>query len=144
MTLGPEYAPPRSPREAPPPLADRRRAARAFAGWLVGASLGGGAARALQAGHVLSHFGMEAWAAFPLALSALRVDSAHVAASAAGVALVMATHDGSQAAGGARPALLPWHLYAAVPLATPVAAALLLAAGVGTTAVVYHVPPAAF
>jgi ABC-type transporter Mla maintaining outer membrane lipid asymmetry permease subunit MlaE len=138
MTLGPDIAAPGPPG----PVAERRRAARAFAGWLVGASILTGVVRVLETEAALSHFGMEDHIGLLLALSALRVDSASVATAAASVALVVATHGRSQAGPDAWRALPPWRLYAAVPLVTPVAACILMAAGVGTASVVYHVPAA--
>jgi len=128
---------------APSPSIDLRRAARAFAGWLLGASLVAGALRALQAGHALSAFSAEPHIGGLLAVSAFRAGAAHLAAAAASVALVVATHPSPPPSAAGRRAIRPWVLYAAVPLATPIAACAMIAAGVGTAALTYDVAPRA-
>jgi hypothetical protein len=105
-----------------------RLAAAVFLGWLVVASLLGGASFAACTAYALAPFGGAAYAASITALALLRVLAAPVAASAAGIAVVVSTHGSSTRE--LRRVWPPWCVYAAVPVAMPVAALLMMGAGV--------------
>jgi ABC-type transporter Mla maintaining outer membrane lipid asymmetry permease subunit MlaE len=115
-----------------------RRAAKAFVGWLLGASLVVGSTLALQTGYALGAFGAEARISGLLAVSVLRSSAAGVAASAASVALVVATHPEPRKAVGPL-----WQIYVLVPLAMPLAAAVMMTVGVGVAALGFGVGPGA-
>jgi hypothetical protein len=127
----------------PSPRTDMQLAAKAFAGWLLGASLVAGVLTALQTGHALSAFGAETHIGRLLALSAFRVVTHHAVASAASVAIVIRTHPATPASTARRRVIRPWMLYATQPLATPIAAGLMIAAGTGTAALIYDLSPRA-
>jgi hypothetical protein len=132
------YQPPRAPVESVPARSPpRSAAAKVFVAWLVGASLVRGAALALQTGYALAAFSTERHLAGLLAVSALRIGAAQVAASACSVALAWATHHHLDAQ---RPL---WQTYAILPLATPVAAGVMIAVGSGVASWGYGVAPRA-
>jgi hypothetical protein len=98
-------------------MPDRRAApsglllvATVFLAWLVVASLLGGASFAALTAHALAPFGGIPYAAGVTAIALLRVLAAPAAASAAGIAVVVSTHDSST--GELRRAWAPWRVYA--------------------------------
>lgn len=131
------YQAPRAPTESIPARPSSRTAAAIFVAWLFGASLVKGAWLALQTGYALAAFDAQRHLAGLLAVSALRVGAAQVAASACSVTIAWATH---HRLGARRPL---WPAYALLPLSTPFAAAVMIAAGVGVTVLVYGSAPRA-
>jgi hypothetical protein len=128
------FEPPRTDT-LPPAEIDIRSGAKAFGAWLLGASLVAGVSTALQTGYALSAFSAESRISGFLAVAAFRVLSAHVAAAAASVAIVVGMCPASSAGAKRRAPL--WLFHAAVPLATPIAACTMILAGVGVGTLVY-------
>jgi hypothetical protein len=112
-----------------------------FTGWIAGASLVSGSASALRAGYALQVFSAESRIAGIVAIGALRIGAAHVAASAASVALVAMTHRRPSTSPGSQGSKMPWQIYAAVPFATPIAACVMSIAGVGVATLGFNVTP---
>jgi hypothetical protein len=118
---------------------DLRRAATVFCAWLVGSSVLSGAVLALQTAYALRAFGSETHTGGLVALAAVRALSAHVAASAASVALVIGMHRQPPPSAVPRRTVASWWIYAAVPAAMPIAACTMIGAGVGATALSHGV-----
>jgi hypothetical protein len=135
------YQAPGTGVDVEPPSADWRRAAKVFAGWIAGASLVSGAISALRAGYALHAFSADGHIAGIVAIGALRGDAAHVAASAASVALVAMTHRRSIARLDSQRSKRPWQIYAVVPFATPIAACMMSLAGGGVATLGFNVAP---
>src|SRR5690242_7839686 len=112
------YQAPATDVDVKPSSADWRHAAKVFAGWIASASLVSGAVSALRAGYALRAFSAESRIAGIVAIGALRIGAAHVAASAASVALVAMTHRRPSTSPGSQRSKMPWQIYAAVPFAT--------------------------
>jgi hypothetical protein len=123
------YRPPSARADEGAPTAGVLRVVLVFAAWLCGASLLGGAAVAWQTARALEAFGAATLTAALSAVSALRVGGAQAAASAATVALVVATHRRTDAGAELRAARIPSWIYVLVPPAMPIAAALMMGSG---------------
>lgn len=108
---------------------DLRRAVTAFGAWLVGSSALFGVVLALQSAYVLHRFGAETRTCGVVALSAVREAGAHLAASAASVALVVGMHRKPPPTAAPRRTVAPWWIYAAVPVAMPIAACTMIGTG---------------
>jgi hypothetical protein len=128
------FEPPR-PDTLPPAEIDLRRGGTAFGAWLLGASLVAGALTALQTGYALRAFSAGSHVSGVLALAAFRVHAAHVAATAASVAIVVGMRPPSSAAAQRHVPL--WLFQVAVPLATPLAACTMILAGIGVGTLAY-------
>lgn len=122
-----------------PALAVRRRDARVFAGCVAAGSLFWGVVEGFRAGLALQVFGAESSIAGVVALGALRLDGAGVAASAAAVTIVVATHR-LAVAGSAPPRTRDlWPILVALPLAAPIAGCLITAAALGVATLGFDV-----
>lgn len=157
MTLSPDRGAPdsgaaeaayRPPVETPSPLtgalskAELRTAAYVLGAWLFAASLLGGLAVSLEAGHALGVFGAESWLAWVVAIGFFRQRGASAAASAAVVAIATLQH-GRMKAGQAAPRTRDyWPVLVAAPPAALVSACLMTALVIAVASVHYGVPAA--
>jgi hypothetical protein len=133
------YAAPRADvaAEAIRATLDGPRAAKAFAAWILAASLLSGVTLALRVGWALKAFDAPSLTVSFLVLAALRAHAVPVAASAASVALAVSVGLSPPSSTAVRRTLPPWLIFAAVPLATPLAACAIVTFG-AVTAMLAH------
>ena len=136
----------RPPKTAPPAndgglsAAEWQRGAKILAGGLIGGSLLLGVVDGVRAGLALRVFGAEAWLGWLVACGAIRRLGAGVASSAVAVTVVAMCHRRAAAKEPLPRTRSMWPVFAALPLVTPIATCLIIAAVFGVASLGFDVP----